>query len=64
MEGMKRVVDSPTHRKEIVVGNMSKFLTAREWSVRHEMRNNSDYFFQDTTNLSNAWERKLVDSMI
>jgi hypothetical protein len=40
MEGMKRVVDNPTHRKEIVVGNMSKFLTAREWSVRHEMRNN------------------------
>jgi hypothetical protein len=45
MEGMKHVVDNPTHRKEIVVGNMSKFLTAREWSVRHEMRNNRRFFF-------------------
>jgi hypothetical protein len=30
MEGMKRVVDDSTHRKEVVAGNMSKFLTSRE----------------------------------
>jgi hypothetical protein len=30
MEGMKRMVDNPDHRKEIVVGGMSKFLTNRK----------------------------------
>lgn len=30
MEGMKRVIDDPIHRKEMVVGNMSKTLTARK----------------------------------
>jgi hypothetical protein len=44
MEGMKRVVDNPTHRKEIVVGDMSKILTTREWNVGHEMGVNRQLF--------------------
>lgn len=30
MEGLKRVIDDPAHRKEVVAGNMSKHLTERE----------------------------------
>lgn len=30
MEGMKRVVDDPAHRQEVVAGNMSEYLTKRK----------------------------------
>lgn len=33
MEGMKRVIDDPVHRKEVVSGNMYQYLTARTWTT-------------------------------
>ena len=32
MQGLKIVVDNPSHRKEVVAGNMGEHMTARELS--------------------------------
>jgi hypothetical protein len=56
MEGMKRMVDNPTHRKEVVAGNMSKFLTSRQCPTFSPTKYvASDWFLlQNTMNWSNA----------
>lgn len=43
-EGMKRLIDDPVHRKEVVAGNMSKLLTKSEHAFTIYLNSFADSF--------------------
>jgi len=46
MQGLKRVINDPPHRNEVVAGSMSEYLTRRKWVcsvLQHFTHSQSEY---------------------